>query len=445
MDYIDRIENISVLGAAGKMGSGILLLAALELTDQSLKPENKGKAFSLNAIDVSPKALEGLIKYVRTQAIKQAEKGIVQIRKLYAERPELIENTDVIHQYADDVVSIIKPTTRIEATFDSKLIFEAVSENPDLKIKLLSTINDNNGKIPWFFTNTSSIPIQELNDKAGLNGRIIGFHFYNPPAVQKLVELIKGQSTHSALHEFAFEYAKRLKKIVVSSNDVPGFIGNGHFMRDAKYGIQLADELAKNMPFPQAIYIINKITQEFLIRPMGIFQLTDYVGLDVVQFIMTVMRERLGDRRLQSDLLDKLVNAGIKGGQYANGSQKDGFLQYEKGKPVAVIDPNNNQYVKLDEFAAQADEKIGPAPASILSWKKAIKDPESKQKIKLYFQEMKSTDTPGAHLALKYAKNSLDIGLNLVEDNVAHTDEDVNTVLKTGFFHVYGPVNDFVN
>ncbi len=66
MSYLDRLPNVSVLGAAGKMGSGILLLTAVEMADQSLQPENKDKHFVLNAIDVSSVALNGLMKYLKT-------------------------------------------------------------------------------------------------------------------------------------------------------------------------------------------------------------------------------------------------------------------------------------------------------------------------------------------------------------------------------------------
>ena len=53
MNYDERLQNVTVLGAAGKMGSGILLLTAVEMADLSLKPENKGKPFCLNAMDLS--------------------------------------------------------------------------------------------------------------------------------------------------------------------------------------------------------------------------------------------------------------------------------------------------------------------------------------------------------------------------------------------------------
>lgn len=67
MTYDERLQNVSILGAAGKMGSGILLLTVVEMMDLSLKPENKGKPFALNAIDISQEALAGLKDYLGPQ------------------------------------------------------------------------------------------------------------------------------------------------------------------------------------------------------------------------------------------------------------------------------------------------------------------------------------------------------------------------------------------
>ena len=74
MKYDERLQQVSVLGAAGKMGSGILLLTAVEMADLSLKPENKNKTFVLNAIDLSDEGLAGLMDYLRAQVLKIAEK-----------------------------------------------------------------------------------------------------------------------------------------------------------------------------------------------------------------------------------------------------------------------------------------------------------------------------------------------------------------------------------
>lgn len=443
MDYADRLENVSVLGAAGKMGSGILLLTAVEMADLSLVPENKNKNFVLNAIDVSPEGLKGLMNYLRAQVLKIAEKKTVMIRKIYGDREDLAENRDVIEQYVNDVMNIIRPSTRMETAYDSKLIFEAVSENKSLKVKLFRQIDSNNENDPWFFTNTSSVPINEMEIEAELKGRILGFHFYNPPAVQKLVELIKTDNTGEDVVSFASEYAKRLRKTVVPSSDFAGFIGNGHFMRDALYGMKKADELSEEFSLPESIYMVNRISQDFLIRPMGIFQLVDYVGIDVVNFIMGVMNPYLPEEELSHPLLEKMLAQDVKGGQFSNGAQKDGFLKYEKGKPVAIYDADEKKYVEISGFKDRCDEKLGPLPDEHLPWKKAVRIRNNEEVLQKYFDALKGMDTFGAKLAIEYGRRSKEIGNQLVESKVAFKEEYVNTVMLTGFFHAYGPINQF--
>lgn len=445
MNYTEKLENVTVLGAAGKMGSGILLLTAIELADLSLKPENKGKHFVVNAMDVSSEALFGLMKYIKAQVLKAAEKKIAQLRKVYESRADLIENGDIINQYVDDVMLLIRPSTSLEVAYNSTLIFEAIKEDPEVKVKVFSQVNQNSKKQPWFFTNTSSIPINELDSKAKLGGRILGVHFYNPPAVQKLVEIIKAKTTLPELEEFALMFAKNLRKIVVPSNDFAGFIGNGHFMRDALHGIQEAEKLAKDFSLGEGIYMINKITQDYLIRPMGIFQLIDYVGVDVCQYIMSVMNPYLKDEDLHSDLLDKMLAAGVRGGQNSDGSQKDGFLKYEKNRPVAVYDINKKQYVAFADIQKKCDEKLGAVPATIKPWKSAVGAPNKEEIFKTYFGDLKKSNAFGAEIAKKYAARSKEIGKKLVADKVAFNENDVNTVLLTGFFHAYGPINEYLN
>ena len=444
MQYKNRIQKVSVLGAAGKMGSGILLLTAIEMADQMLKPENKGKTFILNAIDTSDEGLAGLLKYLRSQVLKAAEKKVVALRSLYAGNAGLIENSEIIDAYILDVMSIIRTTTRIESAYDSTLIFEAVSENQTLKEKLFRQINENSKSEPWFFTNTSSVPIGGLNKNALMEGRILGFHFYNPPAVQKLVELITIAENPAEMVEFAQTYASNLRKTVVHSNDIAGFIGNGHFMRDALFGIQEAERLSAEMPLYEAIYCVDRVTRDFLSRPMGIFQLIDYVGLDVVQFILRVMQPHMPGEKLHSSLLDELVLSGVKGGQFNDGSQKDGFLKYEKGKPVAVIDKPSGAYIDITTFKETADNWLGDIPAEILPWKSLVKVVDKDIFLIPAFKALQVSPGNGAGLAIAYALNSRENALKLVSDGVAQSEKDVNTVLLTGFFHAYGPINNYL-
>jgi 3-hydroxyacyl-CoA dehydrogenase len=445
MTYEERLQNVSVLGAAGKMGSGILLLTAVEMADLALKPENREKSFILNAIDVSPAGLSGLMKYLKEQVRKVAEKKTVLLRKMYADRDDLVENYDIIDEYIFDVMNVVRPSTSMEVAYNSNLIFEAIIENKDLKVKLFSQISDNSTPEPWFFTNTSSVPINIIENEAGLDGRILGFHFYNPPAVQRLVELITTDKTKEEVKAFALEYAKRLKKVIVPSNDHAGFIGNGHFMRDAIHGMTEAESLAeeKNIPLYKAIYMINKVSQDYLVRPMGIFQLIDYVGIDVVSFIMSVMNPHHKDEEISHKLLDKMLLQGVKGGQYSSGAQKDGFLKYKGGRPMAIWDTHKQEYVELEKFKDECDEMLGSLPDSAIAWKAILRNKKKDELLAAFVNDLKNMEDLGATLAIKYGRRSKEIGEQLVALDVAHNSDDVNTVMLTGFFHAYGPVNNF--
>ena len=312
-----------------------------------------------------------------------------------------------------------------------------------MKINLFSKISSNNPHHPWFFTNTSSIPITKLDEGAGLNGRIIGFHFYNPPAIQKLVEIIKAEHTLSEVEMFAQQYAKNLRKVVVPSHDKAGFIGNGHFMRDIMHATTEVEKLTQEFSFAEAVYALNKISQEYLVRPMGIFQLIDYVGVDVCSFIMSVMNPYLPDEDLHSPLLDKLLALGVKGGQYSDGSQKDGILKYEKGRPVAIYDPRVQKYMAISEFQSKVDEKLGTMPIPP-AWKTVVGSKSKDEILRGYFGQLKLASGLGTDLAIAYATRSCAIGLHLINSGVALNESDVNTVLLTGFFHAYGPINQYL-
>ncbi|MCX7953944.1 MAG: 3-hydroxyacyl-CoA dehydrogenase family protein [Bacteroidales bacterium] len=443
MNYVERMQRVAVLGAAGKMGSGILFLNLVECADLSLLPENKGKTFIVYAVDISEEALDGLLMYVKSQLRKVAEKKINWLREVYQSRQDLIENAEIINEYIDYVLSKLRLVTTIESSYNANIIFEAIKEDPHLKVSVLKNINENNKNKPWFFTNTSSIPIQYLNEQANLEGRIIGYHFYNPPVVQKLVELISAKNTLPEIKEFSYKLAERLNKTIVESNDIVGFIGNGHFMRDILHAVNEVNNLLNKFTFPEAVYIMNKVSQEYLIRPMGIFQLIDYVGIDVCSYIMNVMSEHLKDNNLKCNLLENMLANGIKGGQYADGSQKDGFLKYDKGKIVGVYDINSNQYIPLSDIQEKCDAALGQKPQKLIPWKTLINQKDKEPILTEIFNEMKNINTLGSKLAITYGLKSKEIAKNLVTSGVAKTEEDVNKVLITGFYHAYGPINNF--
>jgi 3-hydroxyacyl-CoA dehydrogenase len=443
MDYVERLEHVTVLGAAGKMGSGILLLTAMEMLRQKMKPENNKRSFIIYAMDQSNQSLSGLMQYVHVQALKYAERNIVAVRKMYSLRNDLIDNEDIIKQYVQDLASLIRPGTRIEPSFDSRIVFEAVSEMPDLKVELLLTISRNSKLNPWFFSNTSAIPISWLDEEAGLNGRIMGVHFYNPPIVQNLLEVVKTPTTRPELSYFVADFIKNIGKTSVPAYDVVGFIGNGFLMRDISFAETLVDDLQKKLPVAQAVYAVNKVSQDFLMRPMGVFQLADYIGIDVVQFIMSVMNSYTENETIQSPLINLMISRGIAGGQNPNGSQKDGFFAYTGSKITGIYDSGKKRYIDIAEVVSPANTFLDKLPVGVMPWKQIVNHPEKDTILKSYFTNLKESKSEGGLLARKYLQSFREIGVNLVKNKVAFKYEDVNAVLTKGFHHAYGPVTDF--
>jgi hypothetical protein len=204
------------------------------------------------------------------------------------------------------------------------------------------------------------------------------------------------------------------------------------------------ERLAKEHGFVKAVYFVNKASREWLLRPMGIFQLIDYVGVDVFQLILRVMEKYLNDG-LHSPLIDRYLELGIKGGQTSSGAQKDGFLKYDKGTIVGIYDPDTGAYVMLDgTWDKEAEAQLGAHPDPAKSWKSLQGDPELEAKLRAYFGSFAGNTTLGVQIASDYFRASRAASLRLVADGVAPSAEDVNKVLMLGFFHLYGPINDYL-
>lgn len=451
MNLTERLENVAIVGAAGKMGSGIALLLLNEMARLKLSPECRDRTFRLSLIDRDHSVLGGLLEYLRTQLMKLAEKKTSLLRGLYADRADLVENRDVIQAFVGDALSLARPSDDLNAATDATLVFEAVNENEDLKVKLLSQIREKVHPDAWFLTNTSSIPISVLSEKLQLSGRIAGYHFYNPPAVQKLLEFITGDDTLPELKEGGREIAKRLGKKVIPSNDIAGFIGNGHFIRDGLHAIHVAerlrDQAGGSLDWAAALYKVNRVSQDWLVRPMGIFQLIDYVGVDVFQCIIDVMDRYLPGEDLKSEFIAGLAEKGVLGGQNHDGSQKDGILRYVKGRPAAAYDLEKGAYTDFDPdgWSAECDSELGNLPDGFRPWKALLMAKDRAEALSSHFKALAGTKTEGASLAMEYLGRSKKIGSKLVADGVAASPDDVNGVLTNGFFHLYGPINDYVS
>ena len=199
-EWEERMRAVAVLGAGGKMGSGISWVALKAMADLDAGGNGVPGSgnFDLVLIDARPDAaaaFKRLREYLRGQLQKSAEKAIGKLRMWAKDRADLIENGEIIAAYVDGAMSLVRCESDPDAAKSARLVFEAVFEDLGLKCDLYARLKALCPPDTVFLTNTSSIPISLLDQSAGLDGRILGFHFYNPPAVQKLVEMVSAPST----------------------------------------------------------------------------------------------------------------------------------------------------------------------------------------------------------------------------------------------------------
>lgn len=434
MQIDNFLTNVSVIGSSGKMGRGIALLLLQEMSRTELSLTGGLGNYRLNLIDSNFQAFHDLKRYLRDQITKYAEKNINVLRQYYSKNLKLINNKEMIEEFVKGAFDCVYFSDSIENASKSHLIFEAISEDVQQKANLFSALNQKLDHKAYFFTNTSSIPIHALEHLSGIEGRIVGFHFYNPPIVQKLIELIIPKNCDPELKAIAEQLVTRLGKKAIYSNDIAGFIGNGHFSQEMIFACQMAKKTS--------IYLVDIVTKDFLLRPMGIFQLMDYVGIDVCSKLLKVMQGYLPEKILHDDLIDQMILANKLGGQTLNGDQKPGFFEYEGLIPKAVYSLKDQRYIPLETLSKSEHALLGEHPDPSLTWKNLQHDVLRDEKLKKYFEKLKSGKNLGSDLAIQFLENSRNIGNQLVLDGVAENLADVTQVLKNGFFHLYG-VNDF--
>lgn len=442
MSQEDILKNVAVIGAAGKMGSGIALLILQEMA--RLEAEKTGAVgsglYRLNLIDSYESGLISLRKYLRNQMTKYAEKQINNLRGYFIKNMRLVSNEEIVQAFVEGSMDIVLSDTQVDNAKNSTLIFEAIVEDINIKKDLFSQLKAICKPETLYLSNTSSIPITLLNQLSGLGNRLIGFHFYNPAAVQKLVEIVYPEKHTEQQEQMIKWLTKLLGKTAVAARDVAGFIGNGHFIREVIFACQKVKELTKSYTLPQAIFIVNKVTQDFLLRPMGIFQLIDYVGADVCQKIAHIMNEHLHDPSIRAELIDKMVKEKAIGGHHPDGTQKNGFFHYEKNHLTGIYNVESHTYIPIDESMKKDAEKVlGTLPSEYPTWKGLANSKEHEERIQKAFADLFEQQTLGAQLAHEFLQNSNQIASHLVQNGVAKTIDDVKTVLNLGFFHLYGP------
>ncbi|MBI3841215.1 MAG: 3-hydroxyacyl-CoA dehydrogenase family protein [Thaumarchaeota archaeon] len=282
------IGKVAVLGA-GLMGHGIAQVAS------------QVGGFDVSMLDVKQEFVERGMGMVRGSVAKFVEKG-----KLTKEQGEA-------------TVSRIHPTTDLaEALKGRDLVIEAATEDPKLKLDLYRRVSELAEDGVIVASNTSSISITLLASATKAPANVCGMHFFNPPQLMPLVEIIRGKKTSDETVEAVRgASAKMGKETVLCKKDSPGFIVNRMLVPALNEAIFLVQE---GVADPEDV---DKAVKLGLNWPMGPLQLLDYVGLDTTLNITQVFMEEFQDSKYRSPtLLKEMVRAGLLGRKSGQGFYK---------------------------------------------------------------------------------------------------------------------------
>jgi 3-hydroxybutyryl-CoA dehydrogenase len=215
-------------------------------------------------------------------------------------------------------------TSAKDACAGSDVVIEAVPEDMALKVAVLEAVLPSADKNAIIGSNTSSLSITELGARLKAPERTVGLHFFNPPPVMELVEVVRGLGTSEDSLERALAFVKGLGKTPIVVRDVPGFatsrlgvILGAEAMRMLETGVASAQDIDRGMELGYR-------------HPMGPLKLTDLVGLDVRLAILEHLQREIGDQFRPPAILRTMVRAGKLGKKTG-----EGFYRWVDGSPVA--------------------------------------------------------------------------------------------------------------
>lgn len=276
------IKQIAVIGT-GTMGRGIAYLAAVAGYDTVLHDADAG------ALDAAKAAVESTLrKSVEKQKLSDDDARAALER---------------IHLATD-----LEP-----AVHGADLIIEAVPENLELKNELFAQADLFCGEETILASNTSSISITKLASHVERRDRFVGLHFFNPPHVMKLIEIVRGERTSDETVAEVRAVAEKMGKQPIVVRDSPGFATSRLGVAIGLEAIRMLEEGVGSAED------IDRAMELGYNHPMGPLRLTDLVGLDVRLGIAEYLASTLGPRFEPPQLLRDLVAAGKLGKKTGEG------------------------------------------------------------------------------------------------------------------------------
>jgi 3-hydroxybutyryl-CoA dehydrogenase len=237
---------------------------------------------------------------------------------------------------ADELLGRISGTTSLEDLGDRDLVFEAIPESLELKKQLFATLDPILGENAILATNTSSLPVVDMAVATSRPARVIGFHFFNPAQVMKLVELVSTVATDPDVVESVKAFAQRIDKTPVVARDRAGFIANLLLFPYLNSAVRTFDQGFASRED------IDAAMQLGCGHPMGPLGLLDLIGLDsayeICEALYRQFREGLD---APTPLIKQYRVAGYLGRKVGRG-----FYKYEAPESPKVVDSAADDHAK---------------------------------------------------------------------------------------------------
>ena len=242
---------------------------------------------------------------------------------------ELIDELPVVDQRAD-------------------LVMDCIAEDMAQKVALFRRMTNCLSRGSIFITTTSGLSITQLGRQSGTGHLLVGTHFWNPPHLMPLVEVIRGDDTPPGLMDRVCDLVESIGKIPVRVNqDVPGFIGNRLLHALWREAIHLVE---RGIASPADIDRVVRLTFGLRLSAVGPLENMDLVGLDLVKNIHDYLLADLADNHQSSKLLEEMVGrheSGIKNGQ--------GFYDWTKRDGTTLIERRDRQIVNQINYLKELD------------------------------------------------------------------------------------------
>ncbi|MFN2388418.1 MAG: 3-hydroxyacyl-CoA dehydrogenase family protein [Actinomycetota bacterium] len=239
-----------------------------------------------------------------------------------------VERSKLARTEADAILGRISSTTDLADLGGSDLAFEAVPEHLDLKKQVFGQLDGILDEAAILATNTSSLPVIDMAVATKRPAQVIGFHFFNPAQVMKLVELVHTVATDQAVVDSAIAFAERLGKSPVACRDRAGFIANLLLFPYLNSAVRLFDQGFATRED------IDAAMQLGCGHPMGPLALMDLIGLDSgYEICEALWRQFRDDQDAPAPLLKQYVVAGYLGRKTGRG-----FYRYEAPESSKVVE-----------------------------------------------------------------------------------------------------------